>query len=99
MTKKGQYQIPFDTKGNQLSYVDTYWGRDAIMKDNYEFEDTLVYSGYGRGRSSVTMDFKSKTDEKNYSMFISDFDSVVSEMVNGEVKGKFTFVKKGKTTD
>jgi len=41
-----EYKIPFDKDGNQLSYE----GYRAEFADNFEFEDTLVFTGeYGRG--------------------------------------------------
>lgn len=91
---KGNYQIPFDKNGNQMSYGDEWFS--PTWKDNYEFKDRLEYYGYGRGRSSITMDFKSTTDGKRYSMFISDFDDIVCDLENGIIEGKFTFVKKGR---
>lgn len=96
---KGNYQIPFDSKGNQLSYVDEWMIKNgrAILKDNEEFEETLTYSGYGRGRSSATIHFK---DAKNneYSMFLSDFDELMrsGKLSGNQIKAKWTFAKKGR---
>lgn len=91
--KIGQYKIPFDKNGNLVCYAGYSWVEKLV--DNYIFEDELEYVCYGRGRSSVTFEFISLKDGRKYEMFISDFDSIVNEMKNGKIKGKFTFVKKG----
>jgi hypothetical protein len=89
---KKNYQIPFNVKGDLMSYE--YHG--AIMKDNFEFSDTLTYNGYGRGRSAASLYF---TDAKGitYSMFLSDFDDLMKtkKLIGDQVSGKWTFVKKG----
>lgn len=90
---KGKYQIPF--KGDSLLHYTDCYHKDVIWKDNYEFLDELEYIEYSRGRSSTIFYFKSKKDSKSYSMFISDFNKVVSKMTNGIIVGRFTFVKKG----
>lgn len=63
-------------------------------KTNFEFEDTLELVSYGRGRSSITFNFR-RTDGTTVSMFVSDFFEVVFKMKEGKVAGRFTFVKKG----
>ena len=87
----GNYKIPFDNAGNQLDYEG--WGC-AEMRDNFEFEDTLTFQSYGRGRSSVTFTFK-RVNGQTVSMFVSDFSDIVNKMNHGHVTGRFTFVKKG----
>ena len=94
MSKKESYQIPFCTKtGEMLSYDRGY---DIEYKDNYTFETTMIYYGYGRGRSSATIHWVDPIGRK-YSMFLSDFDDLMKD--NGiecdRVKGEWTFVKKG----
>lgn len=90
-TKKN-YQIPFDEKGNMLSY--DYGAHD--YKDPYEFTDTLTYVGYGRGRSAAHFYFKDSKN-KTYNMFISDFDDLIKtgKFSSGTITATFTFVKKG----
>lgn len=94
--KKGQYQIPFDTNGNQLDYPMEYW-RTAqnVWVDNFEFVDTLTYVEYHQGRSAVGFTFK-RTDETTVNVFISDFSAMLPFMKLGTIAGRFTFVKKGK---
>lgn len=93
VSKKGQYQIPFDKEGNQLNYdCDYYYGHKLV--DNYEFEDVLTYVGYGKGRSSVVFTFV-RTTGPTVSVFISDMNVWIPRMVNGTIEGTFTFRKNG----
>ena len=64
-------------------------------KDNYEFEDTLKYSGYSRGNSSCTVQFKSVNDGKEYTMFMVELNDCIDKLVDGKLTGKFTFCKRG----
>ncbi|HDR9003031.1 TPA: hypothetical protein QDA99_006606 [Burkholderia vietnamiensis] len=89
---KGAYQIPFDAKGNQKGYPDTWGGLE--WRDNVPFEDALTYSGYGRGRSSATLHFK-RSDGTSVQFFMTDFDDIARHMVNGVLAGRFQFVKRG----
>lgn len=103
-------KIPFDknTK-NMMDYVgDSYenmqvekykyqYLKDSVeWKDNYEFEKTLTFTSYGRGRSSATFQM---TDENgvNYNVFMSDmFKIVTTKKINeGKVYGKWCFRKQG----
>lgn len=91
--KTGQYDIPFDDKGNQLDYPG--WGL-SNWKPNFEFEDTLKLEGFGRGRSSVTFRMR-RTDGTTVSVFVSDFYdmALAGAFKAGTITGRFTFVKKG----
>lgn len=91
---KGEYKIPFDEDGNQLDY-DYSWGSGFDMRDNHVFQDTLVFKEYGRGRSSITFTMKRQSAGTTVSVFVSDFADMLPFMVNGQITGKFTFVKKG----
>jgi hypothetical protein len=65
-------------------------------KPNYRFKDELKIIGYGRGRSSTYMRFKSTTDQKEYYVFANDFVSYfVDKMVHGKLQAEFTFCKRG----
>lgn len=95
VTKKiGQYKIPFDSRGDLMSY-DGFGVFE--WRDNYSFVDTLKLEGSGRGRSSVTFKFRSLESGVVYSMFISDATYLFQNCVvrKGVVRGSFTFVKKG----
>ncbi len=65
-----------------------------IELDNYIFEDTLTYDHYARGRSAAYFIFK-RSDDRTVSVFLTDFEPIISEMVKGKVSGKFTFCKRG----
>ena len=73
-------------------YVDKY---NLHWKDNYEFTDTLKYSGFTRGTSSCTIKFKSINDNKEYVMFMIDLNNCIDKLIEGKLIGKFTFVKRG----
>lgn len=95
MSKKiGQYKIPF-YKGNHLGYEPEYI--DVEWRGNYEFEDTLTYEGFGRGRSSVRLYFKGANGDE-YEMFMKDFDEIMKsgKIKGGKISGKWTFVKRGR---
>lgn len=90
---KKPYQIPFDENGNQIDWEG--WS-STEWRDNYQFEATLTYRSYGRGRSSVTF-YWNDADGHSYTMFLSDLDDILSKgKLDGNcVTGRWTFVKKG----
>jgi len=92
MAKTGNYQIPFNKDGDQLHYPDRW--QNAEMRDNFEFEDTLTFETYERGRSAAYFIFKRSTGEK-VTFFMTDFCGIVNHMRNGKVSGNFTFTKRG----
>lgn len=62
----------------------------------YTFKDTLVYEKYARGRSSTLIVFKSTIDQKEYPMFLSEFDYMMKERGfknKDKVSGYFCFCK------
>lgn len=92
--KIGNYQIPFDDDGNQLDYNPNYSWNPTNLVDNFIFEDELSYVSFGRGRSSITFSFV-RTNGKTVSVFASNLVEFIPHFVNGKIKGRFTFVKKG----
>jgi hypothetical protein len=63
------------------------------------YELTLEYSGYGRGNSSAVLYFigeNNKGNVEHYQVFLSDLEDIINHTVNGSIKGKFKFVKKGR---
>lgn len=90
---KGDYEIPFDLDGNQLSYPESWKG--VVWRDNVPFDGTLVYAGYSRGRSSALIEFLNYADGKRVSMFMTDFDKAARRMTNGMLSGRFRYVKRG----
>ena len=102
---KKPIEVPFDKDGNQVDYPTWSYNRTpeggylpptpGPTLPNFEFEDTLTFDSYGKGRSSVTFYLTRKSTGKGVTMFISDFTEIVGKMVNGEITGKFTFAKRG----
>lgn len=69
---------------------------NEVFVPNFEFEDTLIFEGFSRGRSSVKAHFKSQFTGKKYEMFISDLaDIIKANHFITKLSGRFTFVKKG----
>lgn len=93
--------IPFDKKtGNMLDYTWVATGEEnaaVTWKENHEFNDTLEFTHFTRGRSSVKAHFKSFTDGKLYEMFLTDFEKVLlsGKLDRTELSGWFTFCKRG----
>lgn len=63
--------------------------------DNYKWEDTISYNGYGRGCSSCVICFWSVYYQQNMQMFMTDFNNIVRKMDHGKLTGTFTFCKRG----
>ena len=64
-------------------------------RDNYEWEDTISYNGYGRGRSSCVIYFWSVKHQQDMIMFMTDFNDIVNKLDYGKLSGTFTFCKRG----
>lgn len=64
--------------------------------DNIVFEDTLTFTGYGRGRSSAVMHFEG-SNGASYNMFLSDTNVLLKtkDIIGGKVKAQWTFCKRG----
>ena len=79
---------------NSGRYIEVY---DTIWKENYEFEDILIITGMSRGRSAANFNLQSTVNGKNYNLFMTDIvDLIQKATINkGEIKGKWTFVKRG----
>lgn len=89
--------IPGDVKGSLYNYYSGYsYEGEAEWVENFEFEKTLTYVDYGRGRSAVTFYFDGPDGER-YPMFIKDFDKLIRKysLTNGTVTAKWDFVKRG----
>lgn len=68
-----------------------------IFKDNYVFEDELIYDGYGSGRSKIIIWLRSVATGALYPMLMGDYDALMrAGMFNGaRIRTRFTFVKRG----
>ena len=92
------YGITEGEKENER--VERYRGDGSLMEvflPNFEFEDTLLFGYFSRGRSSIKAHFVGLHTGKRYEMFISDLEDVIKahRLTGSEIKGKFTFIKKG----
>lgn len=99
----GNYPIPFDPiDGGCMHYPERrYTGigkfQDPVWRDNHEFDATLEYVGYARGRSAAYFHFKDAATGHVHPMFMRDFEDVISRCVldKGVVTARWTFVKRG----
>ena len=87
-------KIPFDTKGNMLSYS----GPGALPIHEWRpaepFETTLTYYKYSRGRSSALLWFKDP-EGRLYPFFMADADEVIPLLQGGVIRGRFEGRKLG----
>lgn len=96
-TKKPRRIIDFDVvfhDNGDLAYRNyTYMGSTAKTEKNHVFSDTLEYIGY----SGNHIRFKSINSERNYHMFISDFDEALQakRLIDNQLIGSFCFTRKG----
>lgn len=88
----GDYEIPFNAKGDQLHYAPPYG--DLVWMPNTEFQDELTYETFSRGRSAAYFHFKRQNGTR-VTVFMKEFDEMMPYMVAGVVKGTFKFVKRG----
>lgn len=105
MSKKGNYKIPFEASGKLMDYAsgDSYYDFDQsknlpiIWEDNYQFHDTLEYTGYSQGRSACHIYLKSVNNSREYHVTIKDFDLIIkkNKFNNNRIEGDFTFAKRG----
>lgn len=93
MAKSG-YRIPF-CEGDMLAYAD-YWRGTVEWRDNEQFEATLKYVGFERGRSAAHLIFE---DENGHSfpMFLQQFDEIMHAggFDGNKIYGKWVGVKRG----
>lgn len=82
------------------------FGDNIDWQENRVILDSLIYSGYGGGRSAMTMYLKSEYTGKKYPMFWKYFSKILKgEYPNHhiylnndrplEIRGRFTFCKHG----
>lgn len=91
-------KVPFDRNGEVLHGDNTRWGCPPYeWRDNYAFNDTLQFMGFNNMKTSVQAKFKSLTDGKSYTMFLSELERCININVihDRKIKGVFTFAKKG----
>lgn len=102
MSKKGDYLIPFNSKGDQLHYPEAYefdaargcGYKPPEWRPNAPFRDTLTFDTYSRGRSAAYFHFK-RSDGTGVCMFLTDIEAAIPHMVAGKLTGTFRFTKRG----
>lgn len=82
---------PYDDKGSLLHYP----GNQPIWKPIEDFQATLVYQTYNRGRSAAYFTFADKKGVE-YPVFMKEFDEIILRMVVGMVTGTWTVTKRGR---
>lgn len=92
-------KIPFDpTTGELMYYPRDTWtveGRKPPdWRDNSEFEDTLKFVGFERGRSAANAAFL-RADGTRCTMFLTDLEAVMPQLFAGCLQGTFTWCKRG----
>jgi hypothetical protein len=97
--RKTDFDVVFDKDGNLLG-TSYYYGPTTTEK-NKMFPDTLEYAGWlnaKKGGNSRIL-FKSLNSNRQYCMFINDFDEVVKakRFIDNLIAGDFTFCRKGQS--
>ena len=107
-TKMSKYKVSFDENGNHITWDSSMNWKISKQVDNYEFEDTLEYIGYEKGRSALNIKWKSRQNNKTYysgitmlnNILIGDTKCVLRTRILNDkqpftIVGKFTFQKQG----
>lgn len=85
---------PREVKGSLIDYDNRSGNVEYI--ENKVFGDTLTFEGYSRGRSSAVFNFVD-SNGATYQMFMTDIDNLLKskDLINRQVKGTWTFCKRG----
>lgn len=88
-------RVPFNIKGDLLGYPHGRWD-EIHWRENYEFNDTLSFVGFERGRSAAHAIFED-SDGHFMQMFLTNLeDLILAGKKPTKTKGWWTFVKKGR---
>ncbi len=85
-------KIPCNERGELFSY--SSGSPSGGWRDNPPFNDTLTFTGYGRGRSSALLYFVG-SDGRRWPVFLSDAEEMIPYMVHGKLLGNFVVKKRG----
>ena len=86
---------PVDANGNMLEYDGYLYGATKYSeKDIVEFEETMTFQHYTKGRSSLRFILKDSKD-KEWSMMAQCIDCFVKQSVKGVLSGKWIMCKRG----
>lgn len=90
--------IPFEKHTRYLVHI-PYKTDDPTIEwiENYEFFDMMDLHRFYKGRSSAGVIWKSRSDDREYHMFISDLVKTahLTSIRKGMISGNFTFRKSG----
>lgn len=89
-------KIPFSkATGCMLHYAESgIEARLAVWKELYEFDATLRFEEFARGRSAVYAWMKDDAG-LSYPLSLNDFEQFVPTMIKGRIPGRWTFKKQG----
>lgn len=92
---KTEWKVPHDKDGNQIS-----WGGDINWKggyetEPYEFEATLEYNGFSRGRSALNIKWTDVKEGISYTSGMYMLDDVLKRTQSSRITGRFGFKKQG----
>lgn len=85
------FQIPHDRHGNHQTW--TY--SDEFSTDDYEFEATLKYTGFERGRSALNIVWEDVKTGTQYRSGMKLLDEHLKDGGTCRIKGTFGFKKQG----
>lgn len=94
---KKNWKLKYNIREGKTLY-NTYSGYSGEEEENFIWEDTAKFEGFGRGCSSAVFYFKFEELGQNFNMFMTDMnDLIVNHGIKkgGNLKGKFTFIKRG----
>lgn len=93
-TAKSDWTVPFDRAGDMMSWESWRDQSDTRWAADYEWDDTLEYVTYSRGRSSVTVKLRGRGG-RMFTMFLAEFMRCVPQMDKGSITGRWGFTKRG----
>ena len=86
---------PVDENGNMLEYNGYLYGATKYSeKDIVEFEETMTFQYFTKGRSSLRF-ILVDSQGREWSMMAQCIDSFVQRSVNGVLTGKWIMCKRG----
>lgn len=86
-------QYPVDSGGNMIEYPD-YHNKPAAWVDIKEFEATMTFVRYEKGRSSLRFILEDENGKK-WSMMAQCIDDFVFRANSGTISGKWVMCKRG----
>ncbi|MGH7238777.1 MAG: hypothetical protein ACREHG_01795 [Candidatus Saccharimonadales bacterium] len=92
-------KAPFDLKGNLMSFPEPIYANERLNQPDWRdvgtFEETLEYVDYTRGRSSVNFIWRDVRSGREYPMFVTDLDSIMTNICVGRLRATWEIGKRG----